>query len=72
MDLQDGADELEFIGRVRFARHEPKRILVSHETDIDIDFIQHVSILEENIRMNATNHVDGGASVRKRARFCNP
>ena len=40
-----------------------------HESDLDIDFIQHVSILEENIRMNATNHVDGGASVRKRGPF---
>ena len=44
-------------------------MLVSHESDFDIDFIQHVSILEENIQMNATNHVDGGASVRKRGPF---
>ena len=44
-------------------------MLVSHESDFDIDLIQHLSILEENIRMNATNHVDGCASVRKRGPF---
>ena len=40
------ADELDFIARVRFASHETKRILISNESDFNIDFIQHVSILK--------------------------